>query len=97
MQELVFRGVRFYSPIDEESFFTWLKRMGAVNDVYGHLDSIIVVVDASKVDDDALGELLAIHERYRVDMAQLKGLLTPANKHWFHDIPTAYWHKRVFG
>jgi hypothetical protein len=97
MRDLIFKRVHFYSPQDEARFFNWLENIPGVSEVYGHLDSIIAVVDEQKVDDESLEELLAIHHRYNTDMSQLKSFLTEQNRHWFHDIPTAYWHEKVFG
>ncbi len=97
MTDLIFKRVRFYSQQDEAHFFNWLESIPAVTEVYGHLDSIIAVVDEGKVDDESLEDFLAIHQRYNADMSQLKLFLTDQNRHWFYDIPTAYWHEKVFG
>jgi hypothetical protein len=97
MKDLIFDRIRFYSPQDEAHFFSWLESISGVTEVYGHLHSIIAVVDELKIDDDSLEELLAIHNRYNADMSQLKDFLTKENRHWFYDISTAYWHEKVFG
>ena len=97
MKDIIFERVKFYSRQDEALFFKWLESIPAIRDVYGHLDSIIAVVDEQRVDDKALEDLLAIHHRYGADMSQLRFFLTELNRHWFFDIPTAYWHEKVFG
>ena len=57
---------------------------------------IIARLKTSEVDDDSLPELLAIYERYQINMIELGQFLTEKNQHWFAGRPHAYWAAKVF-
>jgi hypothetical protein len=84
----------FYSQIDEEMFFTALKKISGVKRIeFGRTDLLVTV--QSRISDKALRELLGLFLRYKVDMRQLARFLTQKNRSWFHD-PKSYWYRKVF-
>lgn len=90
------KRVSFASPLDEEMFFSWIRSIKAVKRYYGDGIYIVLEVDERRVSEMALRELLALFDRYKISMRQLKQLETPKNRKWFKDRKN-YWYKRVFG
>jgi hypothetical protein len=84
--------VRFYSSLDEETFFSWLERIAAVKKVRGERENIIIDCDRALMTDEALRELIAVFFRYGVDTKQLDIFETDANRSWFCD-KRAYWRQ----
>lgn len=94
--ELKAQATCFFSRLDEEAFFGWLKKLPSVSTFEGKGDTLSIRVDKSKVDKDALRELLALFQRYGIDMKQLSIFDKRGFADWFHN-REAYWHKSVFG
>jgi hypothetical protein len=89
-------GVRYYSQIDEASFFAWLDQIPCVDGYAGRGETLYITVDHTKTNDDCLRELIALFFRYGVDMKQLSIFSSNTNRAWFES-PKAYWYDRVFG
>jgi hypothetical protein len=92
-------GVTFYHPADERAFFEWLERIPCVASLggWGGPDGPGIFVKLKRrPGDDDLRQLLAICQRYGVDMRQLAKFETEKNRSWFRD-PLKYWYKAVFG
>jgi hypothetical protein len=87
--------VVFYSMTDESSFFEWLARMPFVLDVAGRGLVVEITVDPLMVNDDGLRELIALFQRYRVSMRQLRVFDCEEFSHWFRRRNT-FWYKKVF-
>lgn len=87
-------GVTYYHENDEATFFGWLDRMEIVVDYEGKGTGLSIHLSRDPTDDD-LRELLAFHQRYRIDMRQLAAFETASNATWFN-APDAYWHRAVF-
>ena len=81
--------IRYNSQKDEEHFFRWAQEIPCVVSV----DRGVLAVDAARVSDDELRELLALLTRYRLSIEPLRGIANPASDHWFND-PEAYWNKK---
>ena len=94
--ELRAQRTRFFSPLDEAAFFSWLGKLPCVSKVEGKGDTIFIRVRESKVNERALRELLALFRRYRVDVKQLGVFDRPEFADWFRK-RNAYWYKSVFG
>lgn len=96
-REVVLNAERvvFYSMVDERFFFEWLEKMPFVVDVAGRGMVIEITVDSSKVDSDALRELLALFQRYRVSMRQLRVFDCEEFASWFRR-RSAFWYRKVF-
>ena len=88
-------SVRFFSEFDEGQFFDWIKKIECISDCYGKGASIFLTIQFGSLDDDSLREVLALFYRYKVDMKQLAGFETAANKSWFVN-PNSYWYSQVF-
>lgn len=89
-------GVIFYHLNDERAFFEWLGRIPCVERYEGEGRRGLVVYLKRKPLKDELRELLALCQRYGVNMRQLAKFETARNRHWFRD-PKKYWHSAVFG
>ena len=85
----------FYSHLDEEMFFTALKKISAVRNIEGRNRSGLCVSLQSRPSDKALRELLGLFFRFDLDMRELAQFLTEENRPWFH-APEKYWFKKVF-
>ena len=94
--ELKAQATCFFSRLDEDAFFEWLKKLPCVSKFEGKGDTLFIRVPKSKVDEYALRELLALFHRYGVDMKQLSAFDKRAFAEWFHNSET-YWYESVFG
>jgi len=90
------KKVVFYSHFDESLFFKWLKKIRAIKQWKGRVDTLYVDVEASKVDEYTLREFLAFFRRYYIDLRQLRAFDQPDFAQWFHN-RRAYWFREVFG
>ncbi|OLL31662.1 hypothetical protein BTH42_11165 [Burkholderia sp. SRS-W-2-2016] len=89
------KRVRYYSECDETAFFEWLDKLSCVKRYEGELDVLSIYVDETKVDENALRDLLALFRRFAVEMEQLRVFDRQEFAPWFRD-PRAYWHAVVF-
>lgn len=88
------KSLTFYSQNDEAQFFAWLKSISAIENVAGKGDTILATT-TKIIDDNSLMELIAICQRYGVDMSQLAKYKTEENSPWFAD-SRMYWFDSVF-
>jgi hypothetical protein len=96
MPTLDCKRVIFYSPADEAAFFRFAEGIDGIVSVRGSADATVLDL-ASKPSDQALRDLIALFERYRIsDVAQLAQFLSDSNKSWFAD-PQTFWYKNIFG
>ena len=96
MPQLTVAGPTFYSSKDEARFFSWLESIPGVTRVVGEGRDLQVTLRSSRLGEEALRELIALHWRYRLPMRHLAAFLSPTNEHWFA-APGMYWRKAVFG
>ncbi len=96
MPTLVCRKVWFYSQTDETAFFEWLGRIKCISKVKGVADEIHLHVPRRRISDLSLRELIAIFERYDINVKQLAQFVNPENQVWFKENRKAYWHKKAF-
>jgi hypothetical protein len=94
-KRLVVRSVKYYSEYDEDQFFGWLEKIPCVAGSHGKGVDLFVDLNDGKVDDESLRELLALFNRYNVDMSQLAIFESSSNRQWFRE-PRAYWYAKVF-
>lgn len=92
---LVVRGPTYFSQQDEDVFFGWLQSIGCVDRVVGRLRSLHILLKRPP-SEAQLRELLALFQRYRLNMRPLAVLKTNRNARWFAD-PQKYWFRKVFG
>jgi len=97
MPTLICKRVTYYSEQDEAAFFEWLKRIGCIKELNGRGDELYLHIARKKISNANLRELIAIFERYKIDMKQLAPFLNDKNSVWFKDNPHAFWYRKVFG
>ena len=96
MPLLICKRVIYYSQNDELVFFDWLKRIKCIKEIKGIRDELHL--HATRwISDTGLRDLLAIFERYKIDMKQLAQFSSERNRMWFQDDEKKYWHKKIFG
>ena len=88
--------VFYYSPNDEAAFFGWADKISCITRYYGVGKTVFFEVDARKISQQNVREILGLFSRYGVDLKQLAVLEKPRFSAWFTD-PQKYWHKAVFG
>ena len=96
MTTFVAHSVVYYSEIDEDLFFEWLRRIRCIERVYGEGRDLYIELKDTDVEDGHVVELIAVFYRYRIDMRQLASLLTNTNAHWFKN-EEKFWYELVFG
>jgi hypothetical protein len=84
--------VVYYSQLDEDHFFAWAQEIPCIKSI----DRGYLHIQESEVDEQAMRDLLAILERYRLSATPLAALCTPENESWFKD-KGKFWHQDVFG
>jgi hypothetical protein len=87
-------GPRFFSPKDEEMFFSWLGSIASVRRVEGVGYDLEIAFVGKRIPQRDLREILSIFHRYGLDKSVLKGFDSPRLQ-WFRD-PKAYWHAEIF-
>ncbi len=93
---LVARRVVFNSMSDEAVFFKWLDSLRCVSRYEGKGDSLNIEVNSELVDELALRDLLALFDRYDIDMKQLIAFDRKEFSTWFRN-KKSYWFVSVFG
>jgi hypothetical protein len=94
---LVCKGVRYCSRKDEDMFFHWIKKIKCINAISGRGRELYLHLAKKDLSDQNLRDLLALFNRYNIDMKQLQRFLHEGNKAWFYGNKKGYWHKKVFG
>lgn len=94
--KLTCKKVMFASCLDEGLFFAWIRQIQSVITFRGLGEELYLFFESSNIDDSDLIELLALFDRYKINMKQLSIFLNTENKEWFADKKT-YWHRKVFG
>ncbi|HAD09288.1 MAG TPA: hypothetical protein DCF62_07405 [Porticoccaceae bacterium] len=84
--------VVYYSQLDEDHFFAWAQEIPCIKSI----DCGYLHIQESEVDEQAMRDLLAILERYRLSAKPLAALCTPENESWFKD-KDKFWYQDVFG
>jgi hypothetical protein len=83
--------IRYFSQLDESSFFSWAEQMPCVKSV----EDGFLQIRSKRLGERDLRDLIAIMYRYRMPMSQLQQFLSERNEHWFKS-PAMYWHRDVF-
>lgn len=97
MPTLICKRVTYYSDGDEKAFFEWLMSIGCIKELSGVGDELHLHIPRRRISNADLRELLAISERYEIDMKQLAQFANNRNESWFTKNRSAFWHKKVFG
>lgn len=94
---LLCKRVKFHSYKDEEAFFEWIKKIGAIKDISAAGNELYLHIADIDLPDDDFRELIGLFYRYKVDMKQLKIFLNEKNREWLCGKPYGYWYKKIFG
>lgn len=97
MIKLVAKSVVYFSQVDEEIFFAWLNRIGAVSESRGAGDELIIMIKDGPISDPDLRELVGLFHRYNIEKRQLSQFASDRNSSWFKDNANAFWHGEIFG
>ena len=84
--------IRYWSYLDEKSFFEWAQSIPCVTSVEGGF----LHIKSKRLSESNLRDLIAIMYRYGLPMQQLLQFCSSSNEHWFKSADT-YWFKAVFG
>ena len=82
MTEVRASRVHFYSPMDEDAFFEWLKKLPSIKEVYGEVEDIVLSFSEDPISDAEFHELIAIFRRYGVEKGGLGILVNSDNEGW---------------
>lgn len=93
---LACKSVLFYGKKDKDAFFEWLEKIDCIDEIFGSGNELYIFINCDEIPDHNLRDLLALFQRYNIDMKQLARYLADDNKKWFYDNKAAYWHEKVF-
>ncbi len=77
--------VRYWSYLDEKSFFEWAQQIPCVTSVAGGF----LHVRSKRISEANLRDLIAIMYRYKLPMQQLEQFCNEGNEHWFRELASA--------
>lgn len=97
MITLTAKEVTYFSQGDEEAFFAWLNRIGAVSGARGVGNELLITIKDATISDPDLRELIGLFHRYNIEKKQLGQFVTEKNSSWFRDNLRAFWHSEIFG
>lgn len=83
--------IRYYSYLDEKSFFEWAMEIPCVKSIEGGF----LHIGSKRISEPNLRDLIAIMHRYELPMSQLQVFCNSTNEDWFKS-EKAYWYKAVF-
>lgn len=89
---LTCKRVYFYSKIDEDMFFEWIKKIKCIEKFEGAGDELYLDLVDKELNYEDIKDLLALFYRYEIDMKQLKKYLNKKNKFAFDP-----WQEEIFG
>lgn len=75
--------LRFYTKDDEELFFEWVKKIKCIHKFEGVGRELYLYISSTKISNDDLLNLMALFDRYKFDVSQLKIFMNDSNKDWF--------------
>ena len=81
---------------DERAFYEWIERIPCIQKFWGSGPALYLEVPRRRISDACLRELLALFERYDIEMSQLAQFESASNRQWFKS-PSKTWYKAVFG
>ena len=88
-------GPVFHGESDEDHFFAWLSELPSFDSVVGARTMLNISLHEPVDDETALG-LIVLCDRWRVNMAPLRGLRSKENEAWFAS-PQRWFHKQLWG
>jgi hypothetical protein len=88
--------MHYFSPGDENAFFSWLQSIPGVVEVVGRGRELHIRLRSKRLSSQSLRELISLYWRYGGDMTELVQFANPTNESWLL-APEAYWHGKMFG
>lgn len=86
------KRVTFYSMLDEDMFFDWIKNIKCIASFENAKDELYLDLIDHPLNYDDAKNLIALLYRYKIDMKQLQQLINDSNKDAFEP-----WHTEIFG
>ena len=86
------REPRYFSYLDEKSFFSWLNSIDDVARVTGSLDGLQVHIVDSCLSRRGLSDLIAVLVRYSVDIRPIHDVVSDDDRSWFFE-SDSYWQR----
>ena len=93
---LVCNNVRYYSDLDKEGFFEWIKKIKSVVEMEKIDGELYLYFKSKRIPDKDLRSLIALFRRFKIDMKQLQLFLNERNKRWLRD-GRGHWVELIFG
>jgi hypothetical protein len=87
--------VHYYSEHDEDVFFSWLAKIPCVEGHRGYLRTVYIRLACDLLREEDVRELIALYQRYNIDMGSLIALDLPEFAEWFRD-KQKYWYSKIF-
>ncbi len=86
-KRLIMAPLKFYSPEDEELFFSWIDKIACVESYAGIAKELHLVIKQRPITFDEYRNFNGLFHRYELkNLNQLKQLFcTPENKDWFDE------------
>lgn len=92
MRFLTCKNVYFYSMIDEQMFFDWIKKIPCIQGIECARDEVYLDLVGRDLEYEDIKDLIALLYRYQIDMKQLQSFYNESNKSAF--MP---WNQEIFG
>lgn len=71
--QIICKRVRYYTEIDEDYFFEWLKLIPSIYKIDGQHDELYLHFSSEKITEADIQNLLALFKRYKIpNIKQLK-------------------------
>ncbi len=77
---LTCKRVIFYSSLDEDMFFDWIKKIQCIEKFEGARDELYLDLVNRELDYDEMKNLIAFFRRYKIKMNQLEQFVNEKNK-----------------
>jgi hypothetical protein len=92
---VVLEGPAFHGDTDEAHFFEWLAELPCFENVVG-VGLKLEITLHEPIDDETTLGLLALCDRWRIDMAPLRALRSEANENWLAS-PNRWFYTQLWG
>ncbi len=77
---IVCKKVYFYSQLDEDMFFTWIKNISCIRHFEGSGDELYLDLVDRALSYEDMKDIIAFLYRYKIDMSQLQSFVNQANE-----------------
>ncbi len=84
------KRVKFFSRRDEDAFFEWAKKIKSIKLIKGVGDKIQLYVGKQEISNEDFRDIIALFNRYKVDMKQLELFLNESNEHLYYEYKKRY-------